>query len=379
MQDVPAHGSSPRYTALIFAGVLAAALAIQTTLWLTFPVADEGWWSTDAAKVAAGTPLTPADVTYVHPGTTILYPMAGLIYEGTNPKTAVRLVMAAFAAICIAIAAAVAYRLRPRSLWWLATALILIPDLRLLHGTPPSTAASLLAIVFVLLLLYAGAVRHLRTYPPMVYLGICSGLLLATRVDTGAFFLITGFPFLVYLFRQRVVVLLLTAGLVFFAADPYIWTSPFAYLESIPKQIFSNKALVGIPVLIPFLLTFPFAILSIFVSFVAVGTQLLRPANGGMRIPPGPYVWFLGATALFTALLAPLPFHPIRYFMPFYLTWDILLPLWILTLAHQYVPLTWAPWLTPRRLEWTVICLIVLVTAVRLGIFLTADTREIIL
>ncbi len=370
---------SLRATTLVFFAVLSVALAVQVVFWVTFPVADENWWATDAAKVADGKTLTSSDITYVHPGTTILYPMAGLIHEGADPETAVHVVMALFAAICIAIAATVAYRLRPKSLWWLAAALILIPDLRLLHGTPPSTAATLLSIVFVILLLYVAASGRQGTYRPCVYLGMCAGLLLATRIDTGAFLLITAFPFLLYILRWRIFAFLVTTALLFFAADPYLWTDPVAYLNSIPKQMFANKALVGIEILVPFLLTFPFAILSILVSLIAVGVQFLRSAKSGMRIPLGPYIWFLGATAAFTALLAPLSFHPIRYFMPFYLVWDILLPLWLLTIAHQYLPFTRAPWLTERRFEWALICIIVLITAVRLGIFLTADTREIIL
>ncbi|MBI5457532.1 hypothetical protein HY971_02285 [Candidatus Kaiserbacteria bacterium] len=379
MENVSTHVLSTSRTALVFFAVLGVGLAVQIVFWLTFPVADENWWATDAAKIAVGTPLTSEDVTYVHPGTTIIYPMAGLIYEGANPRTAVRIVMAEFAAICIAIVSALAYILRPQSLWWLATALILVPDLRLLHGTPPSTAAALLTVVFVLLLLYAGKTRHLGGYKPMLYLGICSGFLLATRVDTGAFLLATSLPFLVYMFRQRVLVLFLTTMLTLFALDPYMWTDPVAYLSSIPEQMFANKALVGIEILIPFLLTFPFAILSVAVSLIVVCRQFFRPGDSEARVPLDVYFWFLGATALFTALLAPLAFHPIRYFMPFYLAWDILLPLWLFILARQYRPLSWAHWLTERRYEWALICFIMLVTVVRLVIFLNADTREIIL
>ncbi len=379
MPNLFTHTTSLRTTALIFFGILGIGLVVQTVLWLAFPIADEDWWATDAAKVVAGTTLTPQDVTYVHPGTTILYPMAGLVWGGIDPKIAVRLVMAVFIALCTALASAVAYRLRPQSLWWLAVALILVPDLRLLHGTPPSTAAALLTVVFVLLLLYAERMRHLGTNRSMIYLGICSGILLATRFDTGAFVLVTALLFLVYLFRYRALVLLLTAALVFAASNPYLWASPIAYLSSILSQMFANKALVGIHILVPFLLTFPFAILSVFISLIVVCRQLLRPTDSETRIPIDVYVWFLGATALFTALLAPLSFHPIRYFMPFYLTWDVLLPLWLFILTRQYLPLQRLPWLTERRSEWIIIGLITLVIAIRFFIFLTADTREIIL
>ena len=379
MEDASAHVTSPLRTAVVFASVLAVALLVQTTLWLSFPIADESWWAPDAAKLAAGTTLTPSDVSYVHPGTTILYPTAALIHGGVEPKTALRLVMAAFAALCIALASAVAYRLRPQNLWWLMTALILIPDLRLLHGTPPSTAAALLTVVFVLLFMYARATRHSAQYRPMVYLGIFSGLLLATRFDTGAFVLVTAAPFLLYMFRLRVLVLLACAALVFAASNPHLWVEPVAYLASIPKQVFANTTLVGIDILVPFLLTFPFAILSICVSLAVVYRQFFHSRDNDVHIPLGVYLWFLGATLLFTALLAPLAFHPIRYYMPFYLTWDILFPLSLLVFARRHLPLTRLPSLTERRCEWMVIGVIVLTIAIRFLIFLTADTREIIL
>ena len=378
MQDLPTNTASARTTALIFAGVLVAGLAVQITLWLVFPVADENWWAIDAAKMATGTALTASDITYVHPGTTILYPMAALIHEGLDPKIAVRLIMAAFAAVCAAVAAAVAYRLRPQNLWWLAAALILVSDLRLLHGTPPSTAAALLTVVFVLLLLYAGKIRHTGAYGPMVYLGICSGLLLATRFDTGVFVLITASPFLVYMLRYRVLLLLSTTALVFAASNPHLWADPLAYLASVPQQMFANKALVGTRILVPFLLTFPFAIFSIFLSLVVVYEQFMHPKDNDVRIPRDIYLWFLGATVLFTVLLAPLSFHPIRYFMPFYLAWDILLPLWLLALARRYLPSPRVPWLTEWRWERILIGLIILSVVIRLLVLLTADTREII-
>ncbi|OGG49948.1 hypothetical protein A2763_00305 [Candidatus Kaiserbacteria bacterium RIFCSPHIGHO2_01_FULL_54_36] len=379
MQDASEYNPSPRNTALIFLGVLTAALALQMTLWLSFPIADESWWAPDAAKIAAGTTLTPQDITYVHPGTTMLYPMATLIHSGVDPKTAVRVVMAAFAAICIALASALAYRVRPQNLWWLAVALILVADLRLLHGTPPSTAAALLTVVFVLLLLHARATRHPDSYRPMVYLGVCLGLLLATRFDTGAFILITTLPFLLYMFRLRVLVLLASAALVCVAANPHAWTDPLLYFSSIPQQIFANKALVGIDILVPFLLTFPFAILSICVSLAVVYRQSFHSRDNDVRVPLDVYLWFLGATLLITLLLAPLSFHPIRYYMPFYLTWDILLPFFLLVFARQHFPHPRYPWLTERRCEWAVIALIVATIAFRFVIFLTADTREIIL
>ena len=220
---------SPLRSLLLFLGVLSVGLFVQTTLWLVFPVADQNWWATDAAKIAAGISLTPLDITYVHPGTTILYPMAALVQYGVDPKIAVRIVMAVFAAMCTAFIALVAYRLYPARLWWLAATLILIPDLRLLHGTPPSTAASLLTVLFVLLLLYAHQERDTNNYRPLAYLGICAGILMATRFDTAAFLFFTSAPLLFLFFRARVFIPAVIAGLVFAATNPHLWARPLEY------------------------------------------------------------------------------------------------------------------------------------------------------
>ena len=360
----------------IFVGVLILGLMVQTTLWLVFPVADEAWWATDAGKVASGITLTPAVITYVHPGTTILYPMAALIQHGVEPKMAVRIVMATFVALSTALIALVAYRLRPQSLWWLAAALILIPDLRLLHATPPSTAASLLTVLFVHLFVYAHKGGK-KNYRPLIYLGVCAGLLAATRFDTAAFLCITAAPLLVRRFRTRLMVAVVCAAVVFVLGNPHLWGQPLHYLMSIPHQILSNNVLVGPYIVGTFLITFPWAILSIILSVVSV--QFLNVTSDEVGVPNALYRWLAGATVLFTALLAPLSFHPVRYFLPLYLTWDILLPLWLYALARHYLPLARLPQLTERRVEWLVIGCIVVIQCARLLILLTADTREIIL
>ena len=149
------------------------------------------------------------------------------------------------------------------------------------------------------------------------------------------------------------------------------------YLISIPHQMLGNTTLVGPQIFGTVLLTFPFAILSIVVSVVAI--QFWRFKADDMGVPSDLYRWLAGATVLFTALMIPLPFHPVRYFMPLYLTWDILLPLWLYALAHHYLPHSRFPWLTERHVEWIVVGCIVVIQCGRLLILLNADTREIIL
>ena len=360
-------------TLLLFVGVLVVALAVQAMLWLSFPVADQNYWAADAAKVAAGHPLGPSDITYPHPGTTIIYPTAALIRAGLGGKVALRLVMAVLIALCATLAALLAYRLYPGSWWWLAVALILIPDMRFLHGTPPSSAAAALTVLYFLLVWYAArAGTQLR---PLIFVGACAGVLLATRIDTGLFVLCTALPFLLLTARWRVFVPPAVAALTFFICNPYMWAAPLAYLQSIPAIIASNEALVGIHILVPFLSTFPFAIGSLILSAVAM--FLLYRTSADTRMPLPVYLWFLGATLLYTALLAPLQYHPVRYFLPFYMVWDILLPYWLYTLAARYG--SRVPYLTPRQIEIAVIVCIALLIPLRLYLLMTADTMEIIL
>ncbi len=364
---------------LILISVFVVGFLVQTTLWFVFPVADEEYWATDARKIAEGQMLGPADVTYVHPGTTILYPMTALVSIGVEPGDAVRIAMAAFIALCIALAAALAYQLWPAHLWWLALACILLPDVRLLHGTPPSTAAALLTLLFILLLLYAkkreGEGSSGRA---LVYAGVCAGALLATRIDTGLFVLLSALPVVLYIFKKQVYLFVLTTVCAFIVFNPHLWAEPFTYLASIPRQIFSNTQLVGRKILGMFLLTFPFAILSITISIAAVRLRLLRLATDDIPVPPIIYGWFLGMTLVFTALLTPLSYHPVRYFLPFYLVWDILLPVWLFVLAPRALAVR-VPRLTPRQCEWLVVASIVVIMTIQIVLLAATDVQSIIL
>src|SRR3989344_3010977 len=127
--------NGPVRTALLFLGVFIAALIIQMTLWLVFPVADQNFWATDVAKVAAGV-HGPSDITYMYPATTVKYPMAALVHYGVEPKIAIRIVMALVCALLIALAATLAHLLWPQHLLWLALGALLVPDLRFLHVNP---------------------------------------------------------------------------------------------------------------------------------------------------------------------------------------------------------------------------------------------------
>src|SRR3989344_3736319 len=363
---------------LIFISTLIVGLLIQTTLWSIFPVADNEYWAGDARKLAEGHMPTSADVTYVHPGTTILSPMAALVSFGVEPKEAVRLAMAAFIALCIALAATIAYQLWPAHLRWLALACILIPDVRLLHGTPPSTAAALLTVLFVLLLLYAKKRKNETNWKPLAYAGVCAGALLATRIDTGIFMLLAALPIALYTFKKRAYVLLVASAGAFAVLNPYLWVGPLTYLESIPRQIFSNTQLVGRKIFGMFLLTFPFAILSIGLSIIAARLRLLHPPADDVPLSLALYGWFLGTTALFPALLIPLSYHPVRYFLPFYLVWDILLPVWLFVLAPRALTPR-VPWVTPRRCEWLVVTSILVIMMIQILLLAITDVKAIIL
>lgn len=192
------------------------------------------------------------------------------------------------------------------------------------------------------------------------------------------FILLSALPFVVYIFRKRTYILLVASVCALAVFNPHLWVEPIAYLESIPRQVFSNTKMEGRKIFGMFLLTFPFAVLSIAISVVAARLRLVRFAADDIPIPLTLYGWFLGTTLVFTVLLIPLSYHPVRYFLPFYLVWDILLPVWLFVVAPRVLAPR-VPWFTPRRCEWLVIASIVVVMAIQVLILALTDAQAIIL
>lgn len=338
----------------IFTGVLVGSLIIQSVLWLSLPYADEHYWVTDLEKMLTGSALGPTDITFVHPGTALQLASLVTLIVGTDPALALRLVLAACVALGAALGATIAYHLRPNSLWWLTTALIVGGNIQLLHVTPPSVLASLAALLFIFALLYVQKTPGQQK--SVLLLGVCTGALLASRVDIAVFIIVTALPLTWYLLRGRTLIVLAVAGITFILLDPHMRNLPGAHFASMYSLFTTYSTAIGIPIFATFLKTFPIALGSILLSILLVGVHKT------FALPRGIYFWFLGTTVLFTLLLVPRDFHPIRYFMPLYFVWNVLFPLLVFSWIPWILPYITAriPQCTEHRLTWVFVGLVAL-------------------
>ncbi len=328
--------------------IFFATAILQLYLWTTFPYVDEAHWVRDSEKIASGIALTPLDVTYVHPGTTIVFPAAVLVFFGVASEIAVPAVLSFLIALCVALSGVLAYLIRPQYLWWLALVLILAGDIRFLHVTPPTALVSVLVVLYFLLLIQKRE-THVFDTKADIFLGLCLGMLCATRVDTGIFVLLTSLPLLYATDWRRWMIAPLLGLSVFSVLNVHLWTDPVSHVASILNQISGNTGILESPGFMFFLATFPFTMLSIFASlfFMFNRSEYLFPRDV--------YVWLLGGTALLTCLLAFSTFHPVRYFMPLYVVWDVLLPLWICMSSVWIASTMNLSWLTSKRVEYAVV------------------------
>lgn len=316
-------------------------------MWFFLHYVDEMHWPPDAHLVANGAVLTPEDITYIHPGTTIVYPAAGLIVLGLDPGQATRTVMALFVALGIAGISTVVFLLKPESVWWLAASLLLAGDIRLIHATPPSALAALLSVFIIFLCIY-WRTKGSRSVSYIFAFGILFGVLLATRIDVGLFMLGTAF-ILFFLTDRRMIFMLPVTAVTFFISDPHLWYAPIHHLQSMAMQVSANTALydgLWFPEIIS---SFPFA-------FIAVGMSLvLFFRKQDLGIPHDVYLWLMGATAILTFMLSLSAYHPPRYFLPVYLIWDILFLRWLLMYVGVAARALNGRWLTERNVVWALV------------------------
>ena len=306
---------------LVFAGVLCVSLVLQIWIWFSpLPYTDADLWSSAARDFAAlnfpgfNSPIPP------HPGTSILLPASVLIVAGIPFAQALPLTMAVLLSLCIACIARLSYELRPKSLWWVGASALLIPNPLYLEMTVPSALAALLTCIYVLLLLKWR--EDNSSGRDSFWLGMTGGILLATRVDFGAAFLLASLPFLYPLVGNKIFRIGGFALLFFGALNPYFWVDPVLYVLTFFRQVgFNVVTEVG----------FSYARSSISLAVAAYVLALfavyLKPRLSSL--PRDFSFWLIATTAVLTGIMLLSKYHPIRYFFPLMCVWEILLPLFI--------------------------------------------------
>lgn len=296
---------------------------------------DQLLWTKASQDIANGI-FDLKDPVPPHPGTTILIPAAGLIMLGVPMDPATQYTMIVLISLSIATIAVLCIYLRPHSAWWLGAVALLAPDARFADMTPPSALAALLMCLYVLLLI---RFRERVSDLCLLSLGIVCGLLVATRIDLGAYIAVASLFFLRRHSLRSVIFVGGVSAFVFVALDPYLWVAPLAHVAGFIRQVHSNLSFD-----MPFDYGYSTAYFSMCVLAFALTLAILRPRL--QSIPREFTLWLVAVTVALCGLLYFSEYRVMRYYYPFILTWEVLSALYLFDfLERSGLQQKWSGWL----------------------------------
>lgn len=322
--------------AAIFFAAFAIAFAVQLHYWMKAGLTDETNWSTAAQETEQegiarpmheyGPATLEADPAFLYPGATIIIPVALLDHFGMKSTIAMRGGFSAVMAFLIACAVAAFAWVRPRILWWLPAAAILIFGPFYFTTTLGSAATvPLFALVTALFLKIAES----REKPPSPFLlvaaGAAGGLALATRLDLSAILLAPGLVMLWSIDRRSALTVALASFIAFFVFDPFSWQGPIGYLVAVHAQMIRQEHVLFDGALLwseEFVLPIPLASIS-FALFALV----LAWKRKFLPIPWRVAAWLIVATLLTCIVIVSASSRRLWYFYAYFALWEALLPL----------------------------------------------------
>ncbi len=317
---------TPHQVKSIFWKVFLFAFVIQmvkTTIYIT----DGEMWAQQIQHfLNSSSAVFNFRAAYGHPGTTLVG--LGCLFHilfGFSFNIALTLSVALLIAAVTAACAALCFLLQPQSLWWFTTGFILTLSRFFVTATVPTAAV----MPFITLIVLASCwlwVRTISTSGWHYFLwGIMLGLSAATRLDISLFVGIPFFILLSYRSGIRVMVPILTGGLIsFIFADPFLWFMPVQHVIDLWSKFTLHYSNYGTERLIPWMEWIhgiPLAILAIAWFLVLYLRRRLSDV-----IPAQVLLVFLGISLLAVLLLTSSKFQTIRYLYPLIIVWEIFLP-----------------------------------------------------
>jgi hypothetical protein len=300
--------------------VFAACLIVQGYVWLNFWPIDHTVWVDGVRHHADGKVLERSHVVDQYPATTILLPAGALAAAGTSEDAALRLTMAFLLSLVAALTAAVAFVLRPATLWWAFVAWILIFQPLYTISTPPSGLLAPLASLFALLVLLARE-RNDFSLAMLARIGACGGAMLATRFETSLVFVAAATLYLAGHRTAALYALPLFALVSFLFFDPYFLFAPLDQVfHFVYRLLFHAMYFDKANALVSVTYASTFGIVSLALAVIFVCTRRLS------SMPPD-FVLFLAATSTFIIVALFISrHHPAWLFYPALLVWELLLP-----------------------------------------------------
>ena len=332
---------------LLFCAVFAVALGVQLSYWLPNAPWDEGLWITAISETVQegimrpaheyGTTTVMSDAAFLYPSTTIIVPASALSWMGFSASISLRITYTLFMALIIALAVSVFRHVYPREALWMPVAILLVLGPFYQSATIPTAAMIpfITLIVLAFLMLQKRAATRQMPLTPLIFVGVLGGVSLATRLDVSVLIFGSGLVLLWFSLRSRVLVVALSAALMFVLLNPFLWFSVHDYFSTMHAIFGKTETFAvrgGMVALIQSLvLPFPLATLSFLLWFL---TYLTSPRT--LPVPPRFALWLFSITGLMAIVLLFASSPRLWYFHPFFALWEVLLPLIVVALVEAH-------------------------------------------
>ena len=320
----------------IFLGIFLAAFFNHHFNLNTFGFVDRKVWANEAKYVQTNDPQEFDMLgAYGHPGAPIIDLTITLhsIFKIPYDKSVI-LGLSFIDAFIIAAVVMLCYILRPKNLWWLAVAAILMFNWLFWNSTPPTVLASLLAVLIFLFSLKLYEQKRKIIPREIVLWGLIAGLLVATRTDIGSIIIMT---MAIFLWKKIDLRSLLFMGgaliLVFVVVNPFMWFMPLQHIHDLVSKVVYHYGEYKVVHLSFFqiLLISPFAFISMLLSVIFLAFRKKMP----FALPAKFILATFLMTGILSAILLTANFQTQRYFYPIAFIWETFLPLYIFVLLPK--------------------------------------------
>jgi hypothetical protein len=311
----------------IFIGVFICGFLVHAVSRTIFGYVDQTLWANQIQYILNQDPRE-FDLfrCYGHPGTTLVE-LGSLfhIFFSTSYPIAVTLGTSVLIAGATAACSVLCYLLYPQSLWWLATALILIVNRLYLGSLPPTAIAMPFVTLIVLTTWWLWSLQLNSSRWLFFVLGVIVGLATATRFDVTLLISFPMFLLLWYRHGHRVVLpMLVGTGISFFIADPFMWFMPVQHITDLYHKFTLHyaqfsKSRIQIDELVN----------TIWLSVISfIWSMLYVFQRNRAQIIPSPIIVVFSLTSLIAVMvILSSRYQAVRYLFPLCIVWEVFLPL----------------------------------------------------
>lgn len=322
---------------IIFLAVFVFSIIFQSFVWayLEPKLVDKTIWTDAIVMVAKGDNIGPSSLLYGYPALTLLTLGKIIISAGFDPTTAFLFTLVFFISLGVAGIVTLTYIIEPLKPWWIVTFGIVSFSPHLPNATPPSIIVSVLIPFIVLLVLFLIKNNVNNNIKALILIGIIGGLSMSTRIDITLAISSLATLLLIPKFKFKVVIPILISFLIFCGLSLYIGNNPLGYfVGSYTKSHLAYTGFFGET-------SSQFYSSSLFLSSLLAFTTLIIGIfqylfkSLTLPLPRKFFLWFVLSTCFISLLIYSASFHPVWYFIPIIVSWEIFLPLFVFSIAES--------------------------------------------